>query len=51
MLVKSHGVFAFGKNAAESVYNATVMEEIAKMAFFDRIRQYRSIARRSGDDG
>ena len=33
VLVKSHGVFAFGKDAAESVYNATVLEEIAKMAF------------------
>ena len=33
VLVKSHGVFAFGKDAAESVHNATVMEEIAKMAF------------------
>lgn len=33
VLIKSHGVFAFGKDAAASVYNATVIEEIAKMAF------------------
>ncbi|MDE6273939.1 MAG: L-ribulose-5-phosphate 4-epimerase [Clostridiales bacterium] len=32
VLVKSHGVFAFGKDGAASVYNATVMEEVAKMA-------------------
>ena len=33
VLVKSHGVFAFGKDADGSVYNATVLEEVAKMAF------------------
>ena len=33
ILVKSHGVFSFGKDAAESVYHATVMEEVAKMAY------------------
>lgn len=33
VLIKSHGVFAFGKDAASSVYNATVIEEVAKMAF------------------
>lgn len=32
VLVKSHGVFAFGKDGAASVYNATVMEEVARMA-------------------
>ena len=32
MLIKSHGVFAFGKDADNSVYNATVIEEVAKMA-------------------
>lgn len=32
VLIKSHGVFAFGKDAAASVYNATVIEEVAKMA-------------------
>ncbi len=33
VLIKSHGVFAFGKDAGNSVYNATVIEEVAKMAF------------------
>ena len=32
VLIKSHGVFAFGKDGAKSVYNATVIEEVAKMA-------------------
>lgn len=32
VLVKSHGVFAFGKDGAQSVYHATVLEEVAKMA-------------------
>lgn len=31
-LVKNHGVFAWGKDAANAVYNATVVENIAKMA-------------------
>ena len=33
VLVKSHGVFAFGKDGAQSVYHATVIEEVAKMAY------------------
>lgn len=33
VLLKSHGVFAFGKTASDSVHNATVIEEVAKMAF------------------
>ncbi len=33
VLIKSHGVFAFGKDGDGSVYNATVIEEVAKMAF------------------
>ena len=33
VLVKSHGVFAFGKDAGGSVYHATVVEEVAKMAY------------------
>lgn len=33
VLIKSHGVFAFGKDAGSSVYNATVIEEVAKMAY------------------
>ena len=32
VLVKSHGVFAFGKTASGSVYHATVMEEVASIA-------------------
>ena len=31
ILVKNHGPFTFGKNAADSVYNAVTLEEIAKM--------------------
>lgn len=32
-LVAHHGVFAWGKTADEAVYHATVVEEVAKMAF------------------
>lgn len=32
-LVAHHGVFAWGKNTDEAVYHATVVEEVAKMAF------------------
>jgi len=32
VLVKSHGVFAFGKSAEDSVHNAVVIEAVAKMA-------------------
>jgi len=31
--VKNHGPFTWGKNAAKAVYNARVLEELAKMAF------------------
>ena len=31
ILVKNHGSFTFGKSAADSVYNAVTLEEIAKM--------------------
>lgn len=31
-LVKNHGPFAWGKDAAESVYNAVVLENVAEMA-------------------
>lgn len=31
-LVAHHGVFAWGKDASEAVYHATVVEEVAKMA-------------------
>ena len=32
VLVKGHGAFTFGKDGANSVYNAVVLEEVAKMA-------------------
>lgn len=32
VLVKNHGPFAWGKDAAEAVYHATVLEEVAKIA-------------------
>lgn len=32
VLCEKHGVFAWGKNAAEAVHNAVVTEEVAKMA-------------------
>ena len=32
VLVKSHGPFTWGKDAAEAVHNAVVLEEVAKMA-------------------
>ena len=31
ILVKNHGPFTFGKSAADSVYNAVTLEEVAKM--------------------
>ena len=33
VLVKNHGPFTWGKDAAEAVYHAKVLEEVAKMAF------------------
>ena len=32
MLCQNHGPFAWGKDAAEAVHNAVVLEEVAKMA-------------------
>jgi L-ribulose-5-phosphate 4-epimerase len=34
VLVHSHGPFAFGKDAAEAVHNAVVLEEVAYMGIF-----------------
>ena len=34
VLVACHGPFTWGKTAAKAVYNATVLEELAKMALF-----------------
>ncbi|TDB67486.1 L-ribulose-5-phosphate 4-epimerase [Arundinibacter roseus] len=33
ILLQNHGPFTWGKDAAKSVYNAAVLEEIARMAF------------------
>ena len=33
VLVKNHGPFSWGKDADQAVYNAVVMEQVAKMAF------------------
>ena len=33
VLVRSHGVFAWGKSASDSVHNAVVIEELAKMNY------------------
>ncbi len=33
VLVENHGPFTWGKDADEAVYNAVVMEQVAKMAF------------------
>ena len=33
VLVRSHGVFAWGKNASDSVLNAVIIEELAKMNY------------------
>lgn len=33
VLVKSHGVFAWGKNASDAVHNAVVLEEVATMNY------------------
>ncbi len=33
VLVKNHGPFAWGRDAADAVHNAVVLEQVAKMAF------------------
>ncbi|MEG1687772.1 MAG: L-ribulose-5-phosphate 4-epimerase [Angelakisella sp.] len=37
VLVASHGPFAWGKDAQEAVHNAVVLEEVAMMAWHDRV--------------
>lgn len=37
VLCKNHGPFSWGKDAAEAVHNAVVMEEVAKMDLFTEI--------------
>lgn len=39
VLVKSHGPFTWGANADEAVYNAVVLEQVAKMATYTFILQ------------
>ncbi|MBC5647932.1 L-ribulose-5-phosphate 4-epimerase [Christensenella tenuis] len=39
VLVKNHGPFTWGTDAAESVHNAVVLEQVAKMAFIGRALQ------------
>lgn len=34
VLCKNHGPFTWGKNAADAVHNAVVLEEVAKMAAY-----------------
>ena len=36
VVCRSHGPFAWGKSAAEAVYHAAVLEEVAKMALYTR---------------
>ena len=36
VICHSHGPFAWGKDAAQAVYHAVVLEEVAKMAMFTR---------------
>ena len=37
VLCKNHGPFTWGKNAAEAVHNAVVLEEVAKMNFMTEL--------------
>jgi L-ribulose-5-phosphate 4-epimerase len=37
VLVHSHGPFSWGKDPAEAVHNAVVLEEVAMMAWHDRV--------------
>ena len=37
VLCKNHGPFAWGKDAAEAVHNAVVLEKVAKMNLFTEI--------------
>ena len=36
VICHSHGPFTWGKDAADAVYHAVVLEEVAKMAIFTR---------------
>ena len=37
VICRSHGPFTWGKDAAQAVYHAAVLEEVAKMALFTRM--------------
>ena len=37
VLCKNHGPFTWGKDAAEAVHNAVVLEEIARMNFMTEL--------------
>lgn len=37
VLVKNHGPFAWGKDADQAVYHATVLEKVAEMAYLTRV--------------
>ena len=39
VLVRNHGPFTWGKDAAQAVHNAVVLEEVAKMAFISSTLQ------------
>ena len=39
VLCKNHGPFTWGKDAAEAVHNAVVLEEIARMNFMTELHQ------------
>jgi L-ribulose-5-phosphate 4-epimerase len=44
VLVNNHGPFAWGKDAADAVHNAVVLEEVSKMAYYTlKIEQVPSI--------
>ena len=36
VIVRSHGIFTWGKNAGDAVYHAVVLEEVARMALYTR---------------
>ena len=44
VLVRSHGPFTFGKNAAESVEHSVILENVAHMAFNTKLLTYTGLA-------
>ena len=44
VLVKNHGPFAWGTDAANAVHNAVVLEQVAKMAFISSSLHFNNIA-------